>query len=229
MGRRLFPAILLTVLLVLAIDAGMFFALNIAGHDLLSARLGALLVAVLAAIGISYRLAQRLRLEGNVLMLRASLDPLSGLPNRDIFERRVAEAISACHRRGEQLALLFLDADGFKQVNDTHGHAAGDEVIRSIAERLPPLLRAGDMAARIGGDEFAVLVHAIDDASDAARVAARIHAAMAEPVVLNGTPIAPSLSIGIALYPRDGDTPDQLIASADRDMYAAKARGVAAG
>jgi diguanylate cyclase (GGDEF)-like protein/PAS domain S-box-containing protein len=157
----------------------------------------------------------------------ARFDPLTGVGNRRQFDERLALAIARGRHQRVALALLFLDIDFLKPINDRHGHAAGDHLIRVFAQRLSGLVREGDLVARIGGDEFVVLsehLEIADAAQFAERTAQRMIAAMAEPVVFDGTALQTGASIGIAVAgsPQDADT---LIAAADRALYAAKAAG----
>lgn len=163
------------------------------------------------------------------LVHRASYDPLSGLPNRTTFTEQLRDAIRSAKRNDDRVGLLFLDGDNFKQTNDRFGHAAGDRVITEVAARIPPLLRVGDLVARIGGDEFAVLVHHIEGVNDAQMVARRIAQVMEAPVGISGTDsVVVGLSIGVAIYPDDGADVEQLMQIADDRMYAEKnARKVA--
>lgn len=156
----------------------------------------------------------------SLLNQRANFDDLSGLPNRGYFGERVADAIRHAERTQGTFALLFMDGDRFKEINDRHGHAAGDMVITEIARRLSALLRVGDVAARLGGDEFAVLVQHMNDISDADAVVARIRDAMAVPITLDDSVTTTiSLSVGVAVYPRDGQNAQTLTNHADQDMY----------
>lgn len=157
------------------------------------------------------------------LMHRASFDPLSGLPNRANFVERARAALRAAQRNGDRVGILFMDGDHFKATNDRFGHAAGDRMIEQIGARVPPLLRVGDVAARMGGDEFAVLIHHVEDEQDASSVARRIEEVMQQPVQVTAQQaVAVGLSIGIALYPDDGDDVEALIRAADQRMYAVK-------
>ena len=159
----------------------------------------------------------------DALVQRANFDPLSGLSNRASFIEQVRDAIKASQRTGDRFAILFMDGDGFKETNDRYGHAAGDTVIAQIAARLGPILRVGDVASRIGGDEFAVLIHHLEGDSDAEAVAARITEAMDQPIAVNGEQLVTvGLSIGIAIFPDDGTEVDALMHHADAAMYAAK-------
>jgi diguanylate cyclase (GGDEF)-like protein len=154
---------------------------------------------------------------------RAALhDALTGLPNRALFVDRLRQASSRVRRRGRSLAVLFLDLDGFKAVNDTLGHAAGDAVLVGVAERLAGVLRAGDTAARFGGDEFAILCEDIDGASQALAIAERLLAELSAPFDADGTDMRVGASVGIALAQDGGE---QLLREADAAMYRAKERG----
>lgn len=157
------------------------------------------------------------------LVQRANFDPLSGLSNRASFIEHVRDTIKASQRTGDRFAILFMDGDRFKETNDRFGHAAGDVVIAEVAKRLSPLLRVGDVASRVGGDEFAVLIHHLEDDDDATAVAARIGEAMAAPIaVTQSDEVTIGLSIGIAFYPEHGDEVDALMSHADAAMYAVK-------
>lgn len=154
----------------------------------------------------------------------AEHDPLTQLPNRRLFEERMLAALSA-GGRPSPLALLFLDLDGFKAVNDRHGHAAGDGLLRRVADRLTAELREGDTAARLGGDEFALLLPGTS-AVGAAAVARRIIAVLSEPMELvPGLSGAVGVSIGIACGPRDGQSLEALLPEADSALYEAKRAG----
>ena len=157
------------------------------------------------------------------LLHRASHDTLSGLPNRSTFVEAVATAIRAAQRNGDRFAMLFLDGDRFKETNDRHGHVAGDRVIAAIAARIGGVLRVGDTAARMGGDEFAILIHHLEAAQDAFFVAERIGQVMQDPIDIgSGESVIISLSIGHAIYPDDGLDVETLIRQADERMYTHK-------
>lgn len=157
-------------------------------------------------------------------------DALTGLPNRVVFHDRLRQAIARARRDGGQFALLYIDLDRFKPVNDTYGHSAGDDVLRTVAVRLTGLLRQADTVARIGGDEFAVLLMETRDARAAAEtVVGKCRDALAEPIRLDGIAIQIGLSVGIAVYPADGHDDSQLLSFADRAMYSAKRRSQPAG
>lgn len=170
------------------------------------------------------RLASSLQVANDELQRIAFRDPLTGLPNRLVFEDRLAQVSAACGRNGESLAVLFIDLDGFKPINDSWGHNTGDVVLREIARRLSSLARESDMLARVGGDEFVMLIERLPDEQTAAQVAQRIIDAIGEPVPLQDRESAVSCSIGISIFPGDGPR-DKLIANADAAMYTAKRSG----
>lgn len=161
--------------------------------------------------------------ENQTLAHQASHDSLTGLPNRAFFEGRLNRSVRNAARQQDHLALLFLDSDHFKQINDTLGHAVGDEVLISVADRVRAQLREHDLVARLGGDEFAVLLTPLQSREDAELIAEKIVASMKLPVQLDsGRSIATSLSVGIAYYPDDGADPASLLNAADAAMYQAK-------
>lgn len=155
----------------------------------------------------------------------ATHDPLTGVPNRALFQDRLAQAIAAASRYGTTLAVLFLDLDEFKPVNDSLGHSAGDRLLQEVAQRIAGIVRKSDTAARIGGDEFGVILSRIAKPSDAARVADNLLERIAEPVRLGRSERCVHASIGIAIFPGDGELADTLVRNADVAMYAAKERG----
>ena len=158
------------------------------------------------------------------LFHRASHDPLTQLPNRTLFLENVREAVTAA-KSPESLALLFIDLDGFKLVNDRFGHAAGDGVLQSVAEGLGRVLRPDDIAARLSGDEFAVLVNDIRDADEAEQIGQRVLTALAEPCTVNGQLFSVRASVGIAVGGAGVEDAEDLIHRADLAMYSAKNHG----
>lgn len=152
-------------------------------------------------------------------------DPLTALPNRASFTEHLDEAMRRAKRAGWPLALLFLDLDLFKRVNDSMGHDAGDRLLRVAAERIRRSVREADMLFRMGGDEFTVLLEDVRGPEEAAMVAGRVLEAMAEPLSVSHHEIAVTVSIGIALYPRDDTVGERLVKSADTAMYRAKELG----
>jgi diguanylate cyclase (GGDEF)-like protein/PAS domain S-box-containing protein len=155
----------------------------------------------------------------------AQHDVVTGLPNRLLLNDRLAEAIALGHRRSKPLAVGFLDVDGFKDINDVLGHAAGDRLLRSIAARVSGALRESDTVSRYGGDEFVIVLSEIEHAEDAARVAEKILRAVSEPHRINAQVINITGSLGVTLFPDHGRDADTLIANADAAMYDAKRAG----
>lgn len=165
----------------------------------------------------------QLERENASLAHQASHDALTGLPNRAFFESRLLGSMREARDSQTQMAVLFLDSNRFKEINDQLGHAAGDAVLIAIAQRLRAQLREGDTVARLGGDEFAVLLKPIHHEDDAALIADKIIDSMHKPIALpEGGSITTSLSIGIALYPEHADNPEALVHEADVAMYHAK-------
>ncbi|MFB6240580.1 MAG: diguanylate cyclase domain-containing protein, partial [Gemmatimonadota bacterium] len=158
------------------------------------------------------------------LQHQALHDPVTDLPNRLLFRDRVEHALAGEERRDERTGVLFLDLDRFKRVNDTLGHAAGDELLRSFGRRLREAVREQDTVARIGGDEFAVLLEGLEGEEDARAAVERIQAALEEPFWVDGTELPGTASIGLA-YSREGSTVDDLLRESDVAMYRAKKRG----
>jgi diguanylate cyclase (GGDEF)-like protein/PAS domain S-box-containing protein len=152
-------------------------------------------------------------------------DALTDLPNRLLFLDRLSHAISRAERDGSQLAVLFVDLDGFKSVNDALGHLAGDRLLQEVAARLSGAIRRDDTVARLGGDEFVVLIERLHAPDDACALAGKLLDALAEPVALDGRELRVTGSIGISVYPRDGSVAEKLVQRADAAMYQAKAAG----
>ncbi len=167
----------------------------------------------------------RYRMEGE-LRHQALHDSLTGLPNRTLFWDRLEHALERTRRAGERIAVFFLDLDGFKRVNDEHGHAAGDEALRQVADRLRGVVREADTLARLGGDEFGVLLEDLAETSDAERVARRLTERFDRPVPVAGEDVLLRVSCGIAFAGGDGEedpvTADELVHRADRAMFVAK-------
>jgi diguanylate cyclase (GGDEF)-like protein len=148
-------------------------------------------------------------------------DALTRLPNRKLFKDRLDHALARSHRQPGVIAVLFIDLDDFKNVNDTMGHAAGDQLLTTVGERVRACIRPADTAARLGGDEFAVLVEDLNNPADATRVASRVLAGLAVPVALRGKDVPVRASIGIAIGSKDVSA-DDLLRNADVAMYQAK-------
>jgi len=155
----------------------------------------------------------------------AEHDYLTGLPNRMLLNDRVSQAIALTLRLREKLAVLFLDLDGFKHINDSLGHPVGDKLLQSIAQRLVTCVRGSDTVSRQGGDEFVVLLSVLEEQEDAAITARRMLAAVAEPHLIDQHDLHVTTSIGVSVYPDDGLDAETLIKNADTAMYQAKENG----
>ncbi|CAG2308105.1 MULTISPECIES: EAL domain-containing protein [Burkholderia] len=155
----------------------------------------------------------------------ATHDVLTNLANRMLFEERLAHAISHAKRFGRKVAVMYLDLDRFKLINDTLGHNAGDEVLKMVAERIVANVRANDTVARMGGDEFALVLEEIDDVRDVGRVARKLLDEVGRAIDIGDREIFVTPSIGISIYPDDGTAAEDLILLADQAMYGAKSRG----
>jgi diguanylate cyclase (GGDEF)-like protein/PAS domain S-box-containing protein len=187
--------------------------------------------------GAVHDITQRMQAEDQIRKL-AYYDTLTGLPNRLLFTDQLQKAITCAERRSEQVAIMFVDLDHFKRVNDTLGHGAGDELLRIISARLSNSIRlldsvsrrddaeeGGNSIARLGGDEFIVMLSDVQRVADAAGVARRLVAALNEPVTILGTELYVSGSVGVSMYPHDGLDIDTLLMNADTAMYRAKKAG----
>lgn len=159
------------------------------------------------------------------LVRQATRDALTGLPNRSLLRSLMHEVVVRASGSGSGCAFLFVDLDGFKAVNDTHGHDVGDELLKDAARRLRAALRASDEVGRLGGDEFVVLLGDIVGEAEAGAVAAKIVAALSEPFVIGDVVASVSASVGMATFPQDGTTAESLLKVADEAMYEAKNSG----
>jgi diguanylate cyclase (GGDEF)-like protein len=156
----------------------------------------------------------------------AHFDVLTGLPNRVLLADRLRQGMTQVQRRGKLLALVYLDLDGFKTVNDTHGHAAGDQLLIALAARMKQALREGDTLARIGGDEFVAVLIDLDDAPACQPMLSRLLDAAAQPTPFGDISLQVSASLGVAFYPQAGELDaEQLLRQADQAMYQAKVAG----
>jgi len=155
----------------------------------------------------------------------ANYDPLTGLPNRVIFRDRLRQGLALAERSGHKLAVMFLDLDRFKWVNDNLGHEAGDELLRQVTARLKSCVRDSDTLARLGGDEFACVLPELDDTAIAEKIASRFIAALTDPFALAAGEARIGTSIGIAYYPEHHDQADTLLKYSDIAMYEAKRGG----
>jgi predicted signal transduction protein with EAL and GGDEF domain len=198
-----------------------------------------LLFASIALLSLASFLLLRRAVRASLVEIQAlaSYDPLTGLPNRRLYEDRLGQALLHARRRGDLVAVCFLDLDRFKRINDTLGHRSGDLLLRQVAERLTATVRSSDSVARLGpdeprgvvsrlgGDEFTFLLQGIADPKDVALVVHRVLDRLGAPFDLGGQEVFATASLGIAIYPFDGEDPEALLASADRAMYSAKGRG----
>jgi len=175
-------------------------------------------------VGVSRDVTERKRVEEQI-EYQAYHDALTGLPNRRLFRDRLTVALAHARRMKHPLAVMFLDLDRFKVVNDTLGHSTGDELLKAIAARLQASLREEDSIARMGGDEFTVLLADLKTPDTAAKIAQKVLETIALPLQIEGTELFITTSIGIALFPSDGDTAEMLLANADHAMYRAKDAG----
>jgi diguanylate cyclase (GGDEF)-like protein/PAS domain S-box-containing protein len=175
-------------------------------------------------ISVSRDISERKQVEEQI-EYQAYHDTLTALPNRLLFRDRLTIALAQARRAGRTLAVMFLDLDRFKFVNDTLGHSLGDELLKVIADRLRAALREEDSIARMGGDEFTVLIADLAGAEDAAKIAHKLLEAVAKPVHIEGHELFITTSVGIALHPNDGDSAEALLKNADNAMYRAKEAG----
>ncbi|HCY61730.1 MAG TPA: diguanylate cyclase [Oxalobacteraceae bacterium] len=173
---------------------------------------------------ISRDITERKEMEAYILH-QSFHDALTGLPNRQLLVDRMKQATAHLGRKNAPVAVLFIDLDRFKDINDTLGHAAGDRLLQEVAERLGRCVREGDTVARLSGDEFVVLLAGLSDVQDAAVVADKIVTTVAAPCRISGTELRVSPSIGIAIFPGDGHDIDELLRNADTAMYHAKQEG----
>jgi diguanylate cyclase (GGDEF)-like protein len=155
----------------------------------------------------------------------AQHDFLTALPNRMLLNDRLTQAIALAHRHGKLLAVLFLDVDHFKQINDSLGHAIGDQLLKSIAHRLVSCVRSSDTVSRQGGDEFVVLLSEVAHAEDVGRTADKTLAAVSRPHRIEQQDLHITVSVGIGVYPTDGADAETLLKSADVALFQAKSNG----
>ncbi|HLK71115.1 MAG TPA: sensor domain-containing diguanylate cyclase, partial [Steroidobacteraceae bacterium] len=178
-----------------------------------------------------YDVSLRRRVEAQLLEKQQHLDHLAhhdlltGLPNRLYLAHHLPGAIEEAKRNNTMLAVLFLDLDRFKHINDSRGHETGDKLLKQVAERVRATVRAEDMVVRMGGDEFIVVLQSIRRTEVISEMAERINRALSTPIVVDGRPLVATASIGIGLYPRDGTDMGELLRHSDTAMYQAKDRG----
>lgn len=191
--------------------------------------IGLVVAVCLAWIGILRHLVRNrtkeLHASQERLRYQAQHDALTELPNRTLLHDRLSVAFSRARRFSGHIGLLMVDLDGFKKINDVMGHQAGDELLRKVAERLSGAVRATDTVARVGGDEFVILLADIHDAREAEEVATKLVAVLAEPIVIVGKPVRITASVGVTTYPEDSESEETLMKLADEAMYREKQRG----
>jgi diguanylate cyclase (GGDEF)-like protein/PAS domain S-box-containing protein len=175
-------------------------------------------------LGISHDITDRKMAEEEIKHL-ANHDELTGLPTLRLGKDRLSSAIALARRSKTSAAVLYLDLDGFKEVNDTLGHKAGDQVLIEVGMRMTQIIRETDTVARIGGDEFVIVLGQIEEEIAPAKIAKKIIKTLTRPIRLDEQEVNISASIGISLYPKHGETPDELISKADKAMYAIKHKG----
>jgi diguanylate cyclase (GGDEF)-like protein len=181
--------------------------------------------AALLDVTEQWHLTQRLQERESQLEQQAGHDVLTGLPNRLLFTDRLSQAMQRARREHRELALFFLDLDRFKDINDSLGHAVGDEILRQVTQRLRAQVREGDTVARLGGDEFTIVLGDLAHGSDAGLVAHKLVEACDQPFAVDGQTLYVTASVGISLYPQDGTDVDTLLRNADAAMYRAKEQG----
>ena len=179
---------------------------------------------MIGALGIN-RDITRHRLETERLNNLAHFDQLTEIPNRYLLLDRINHLIEQSERQESHFALLYIDLDNFKFINDNMGHAFGDRVLQETANRLKSAIRNSDTVARIGGDEFVILLEATHDKADISNIAEMLIETIHKPYLLDNLEVDVSGSIGVAIYPDNGNTTDELLATADKAMYKAKANG----
>ncbi len=175
-------------------------------------------------VGISFKDISKRRAIESELLASARYDALTGLPNRVMFQEYLAKALARAEREKAPLSLMFVDLDGFKSVNDSRGHHVGDVVLQTVAKRLLSCMRSGDLVARIGGDEFIIILENCPP-SQAPEVATKVLDALQAPIEFDGAPVSVSASLGVATYPECGGDAETLIRLADAAMYEAKKNG----
>jgi diguanylate cyclase (GGDEF)-like protein len=161
----------------------------------------------------------------NLIWRQANFDSLTGLPNRQMFYERLEQDIKISHRTSHLFALMFIDLDQFKEVNDTLGHDIGDEMLKDVAHRLSSCVRETDVVSRLGGDEFTIILSELDDSINVERIAQKVLKKIAEPFHLHNEVVYITASIGITFYPEDANSIETLLKGADQAMYEAKNQG----
>ena len=167
----------------------------------------------------------KLALVNEKLKTNANYDALTGLPNRNLLAERMQHCISSNKHKQNHIAIAFIDLDGFKEINDLHGHSFGDDLLRYIADEIKILMREGDTLARFGGDEFLMIIDDLNDSNDCLSILQRTLDSVSNIQFINNKQVKVSASIGVTIYPQDKSNSDQLIRHADQAMYIAKQSG----
>jgi diguanylate cyclase (GGDEF)-like protein len=165
------------------------------------------------------------RAAATMLEILAQQDPLTGLANRRLLTKRISAAMANARRNKSAMAVVYLDLDGFKQINDDCGHAAGDALLRQVARRLESVVREEDTVARVGGDEFMIALWHVANAADVATVASKVVEVISEPYAMEGGKLKVTTSVGVGVYPIHGEDADTLMKNADCALYTAKRAG----
>jgi diguanylate cyclase (GGDEF)-like protein len=205
-----------------AFEAGHYVMANVAFDAIILAVSFVAVVSLVAVMQRRHRQHVLLVGEFERMRLRAEHDRLTALPNRGTFLERLSSLIERAQPSGDRHGVLFCDLDGFKEINDSHGHGTGDAVLALVGERLKSTLRAGDIVGRMGGDEFAVIVKDVRDRNELGAIAAKLDDAVHRPFAIGRRRLSVGLSIGSALFPEDAHDPADLLACADARMYDAK-------
>jgi len=179
---------------------------------------------VVGLIFVAYDITERKAGEARIAHA-AHHDPLTGLPNRVLFHDRLMVALGRARRERNKIGVMIVDLDNFKRVNDLMGHSVGDDLLIHVAEQLRTSVRSSDTVARMGGDEFVLILDGLHNAEEAVRIAEKLLAKLRAPLVVGSETLTPTASIGISLYPEDGEIPEDLLKNADTAMYSAKAEG----
>ena len=172
-----------------------------------------------------YLLNQRLEQQLTKTSYAATHDALTDLANRAYFFQRINEEAGKSERDKQPFAILFVDLDGFKQINDAYGHQCGDQTLKITAQRLQTLIRKSDIICRLGGDEFGLLLHGLYKSEDLRRFSEKLISLLSEPITIDHHTVRVTASIGISLFPNHGVLPDELVNKADQAMYRSKNRG----
>lgn len=192
------------------------------------------LLMILSVAMVVYSIRRVLELKKEVILRKLSeehamqlayFDSLTGLPNRALLKDRLIHILQHAKRREILIAILFIDLDGFKAINDNYGHAAGDQVLKNVAERLNDSVRSGDTVSRLAGDEFIIVIEGVSRIDEMYKILERIHSALSDVHQLDDNEVIATPSIGVSVYPDDGERCDVLIRNADTAMYEAKSKG----